>query len=323
MESTSPATPSALPLRPLKPVEQQLLDGQLQPGETVLASVVGHWDQSVVCTDRRIFLLKSGEMAGGSSGGSVRYEDRARVVLGSDDQMGWFSLGLPEAQVDPATALRNPQMVPFAVEQKPDFEAIVLLIAADGHPDKIVWPAPVEGAAMGGDTAAEATASAASPWAPQPSAPANNPGPAVSLSPPSADTSPWAPPPVGAAPRVAPDSPPTPAPPPPDPDATVLAPPAAAVDVSAADLRQMRLSTVLLALLVADVALFIGALTGRHLTAIVLCLIAGIALFVAGSVTSPRVDKSARPPIEGGELVMLAVVVFAGCVAGIVLAVHS
>jgi hypothetical protein len=77
-------------MNPLGKKESDLLKRNLTPGEHVLGQVIGRFGQTIVATDHKVLVVKTGAMAGMTFGGKATSFDY-RSIVGVEVRSGWSS----------------------------------------------------------------------------------------------------------------------------------------------------------------------------------------------------------------------------------------
>jgi hypothetical protein len=106
-------------MQPLGKKEQQFIHRNLAPGERVLGQVIGNFGQTIVATDHKVMVVKTGMMAGQTFGGKVTTFDY-RNIAGVEERKGFaqgeFVLINPSMQATQGNRLKDKQ----AVNQSPN-----------------------------------------------------------------------------------------------------------------------------------------------------------------------------------------------------------
>lgn len=135
------------PMHTIGDKERAQLLQTLTPGEKVLSQCVGVKGQTLVVTDRKVLIIKTGWMAGSALGAKVTafdYRTITSVEIRTGPVMGALSISSGGVrQVDrtywdvnsPNGAFKSPDAIPIAKIQAPDFQkaaALIRELAASG-----------------------------------------------------------------------------------------------------------------------------------------------------------------------------------------------
>jgi hypothetical protein len=97
-------------MRPVGKKEQQSIQRNLVQGEVMLGHVIGNFGQTVIATDHKVMVVKTGLMAGQTFGGKVTTFDY-RNIAGVEVKEGWsqgeFVLINPAMQAAPGHRNRD------------------------------------------------------------------------------------------------------------------------------------------------------------------------------------------------------------------------
>jgi hypothetical protein len=147
----------AAPMHKLGKKEEARLKESLVPGEKVICQCVGPSGQSLVLTDRKVLIIKTGFMAGSSFGGKVTsfdYKNITSVEVRMSPLAGAFQLSAGGIQASDKgywgqgkdDAYKSPHMVPVLRRSQGDFQKAANLIrsmaAEAGRPTHAASPQP-------------------------------------------------------------------------------------------------------------------------------------------------------------------------------------
>lgn len=133
------ATGTSYPMHPMGAKENAQLLQTLLAGEKVLSQCVGMKGQTLVVTDRKVLIIKTGWMAGSTLGAKVTafdYRTITSVEVRTGPVMGAFSIssgGVAQRDrtywgMNPDDAYKSPDAIPIAKVQAPDFQKAAALI---------------------------------------------------------------------------------------------------------------------------------------------------------------------------------------------------
>jgi hypothetical protein len=148
----------AAPMHPLGKKEEARLKENLLPGENVICQCVGPYGQSLVLTNRKVLIIKTGMMAGTTFGAKVTsfdYRNITSVEVKMGPLSGAFQISAGGIQASdkgywgggPSDAYKSPNMIPVLRQTFSDFQKAANLIrtmASDAaRPAQVVAPQPV------------------------------------------------------------------------------------------------------------------------------------------------------------------------------------